>query len=309
MKAFGDEGRCASELARALLEDVRLGALRAGAASGALRVEPAAMQACLDAARQCSQPFESLPGGALTYDDLSPCREVFDGTVPVGGSCNLSEECAADAMCLVGEPGGAAACSGTCVARRDAGATCTVDRECAGGPGTWPVCHEGRCVVVQIEPTAAAGQACGRHEIDRIRSCPDGSWCPRVAIGREVPCVALVGLGESCSPGEPPYAECAEGRCVSGRCQGYDVVRAPGEACTGDAVCDGFASLFCNGGTCALATGAPGSDCAVGPWFTEDDCPPPRRAAVGAPCTAHFACESGICGFSLGCLSGLCGGS
>ncbi|HEX6278108.1 MAG TPA: hypothetical protein VFZ53_33920 [Polyangiaceae bacterium] len=140
---------------------------------------------CLDelATRDCSE---------VNQRTLDACEDALAGTIPLGGECNLDEECEGARICEV-----AAQCPGTCVERYAAGQACTENDECADGL----VCSEAtnRCVTPAgdgqacgggIEPQCDGGLLCAGEDENQGRT---GTCHPEDQIEEH-------GIGEACSP-------------------------------------------------------------------------------------------------------------
>src|SRR5512145_529654 len=84
-----------------------------------IRYEPAKAQACLDA-------VATLNCDELLNRDQPACLAALDGTVAIGGDCDLSEECKGSAICQSSD----GTCPGKCVALLSAGQSCSADGEC-----------------------------------------------------------------------------------------------------------------------------------------------------------------------------------
>lgn len=307
LRALGGEAECATALEKWLSDaHPRIAGLSRAVASGTLRIQGGLVEQCLEAVSSCTYPLAQAPReGELGFDDVTPCREVFEGSVPSGGECDISEECAGDAMCVV-DPA-AAACAGSCQPRKEAGQDCTVDRQCgAPSPTAWAVCQEKKCIVANIGPLGAVGDECGRLT-DKIEPCASG-WCPAGAFGIVGldHCKAPLAIGGACFVGTGTFdLECAQGYCDQ-TCKPFVVQKSVGDSCTvGGELCDSFSSLYC-GGTCKRADGTTPGTCNAIYWFQQALCPPPVLSSDGSSCTSHESCASGICRAGHGCISTLC---
>ncbi|HYQ02221.1 MAG TPA: hypothetical protein VER96_26280 [Polyangiaceae bacterium] len=281
--------------------------LRVQLSSGALRIVPAKAQACLDELAACNGT-DSLTRGS--------CRDMFEGQVAEGSSCQRSEDCAGDAYCAVG-----AQCPGTCRARSASGEACQSGDECAAGNG-YTFCDHGAtsggvCRTVPLAPKATLGQPCTRElvDIDTLSLCVDSLWCGHVA-GADASaalgtCQEPIALGGACTDEDDM---CAEGMCDPSThvCRTFNLLEHAGEACDKAQfkICNPRLGLWCNDQGVCEATGdhTQGSLCSNGDYqltcnsglycrsktATEKaTCQPLLKA--GASCDQASSCESGIC--------------
>jgi hypothetical protein len=79
-------------------------------------------QACLDV-------VSTLTCDGLLERDQPACLAALDGTVALGGDCDLDEECKGSALCQ----SSSGTCPGKCVALLSAGQACEVDGDCDSG--------------------------------------------------------------------------------------------------------------------------------------------------------------------------------
>jgi hypothetical protein len=291
----GSEDRCTELLLESvILRRSRVGALTRGVAAGALQIQQDRVATCLTAASLCNYPLDDPEAGEITLEDVRPCREVFEGTVPTGGDCDLSEECEGDSMCVI-EAG--ATCTGTCAPRLGEGETCSTDLQCGSAPDQWPRCNTTQCTSYELGMPAPTGMSCTMFA-DRDL-CGEDEFCPVSA------CVAPVALNEACDPADDYTSVCLDGSCVDSLCTAYVVRTQAGGSCADGELCDSFASLACSAGGCAAADGSAGSPCTDATWFERALCEPESLLANGAACTEGAACASGIC-TPDGCVATMC---
>jgi hypothetical protein len=109
---------------------------------GKVRYDATKAQACLDGlgARTCAEMLER---------DSPECLAALDGTVALGGACDLDEECKGVALCKSSN----GTCPGQCAALLVAGQACAKDDNCQSGLQ----CSTETKLCVQ---PALAGQAC-----------------------------------------------------------------------------------------------------------------------------------------------------
>jgi hypothetical protein len=298
LAALTDEAGCTAALKKHLLANTHYAALNKGVADGILTVNASVTSACFAATKACTYPLDTLPTGELSYEDITPCREMFEGKVPLGGDCNATEECTGEAVCLAAANG---ACIGKCTARLAAGATCAIGRQC-GGPSTtsWSVCHDKQCDVVTV--AAPTNGQCGFASETQFAPCASGLYCPNPVLGN-LSCSGLKDNGATCDANATP-SECKSGLCSGGTCQAWTVSKTGGP-CGGSATCDDLAGLACNTDT-HLCVKAGGGVCDIFAWYGVDQCDKVPPKAVGATCSVGADCASGICDTTRGCLAALC---
>lgn len=196
--------------------------LSASLHSGALRLAPEKLAACLESA---GRPALDCAWAGTQQPPPAPCLAAVEGTLKAGATCRSTLECAGALICNGVSPVRA----GTCTAPLPLGQSCggTVDPlaaytrnqalettrpECAAGS-----CQRGRC----LAPPAVDAPC--RHR----GACAPGHWCNNFKCTDQ----PQGALGDPCTG--PDACQDAL-RCVAGRC------RAPGalgSACTTDAEC------------------------------------------------------------------------
>jgi hypothetical protein len=89
---------------------------------GKLRYDGSKAQACLDSfnSRTCAQMLDR---------NTAQCLAALDGTVEIGGNCDLDEECKGEALCK----SSTGTCPGQCTPLLVAGQACTKDDNCQSG--------------------------------------------------------------------------------------------------------------------------------------------------------------------------------
>jgi hypothetical protein len=292
-----DESRCADLLKSTMLQRPRVAALNRAVQAGTLRMQSDWAQLCFQRAAICNYPLVDPRPGEIQFEDVTPCREVFEGTVPSGGNCDWSEECAGDAMCAVSTADAGTACAGTCTPRLPPGQDCTVDRQCGSAADEWPVCSSGKCATGPVGSPAGMGQPCDSSNGWAL--CADDLWCPYTS------CIAPVSPSGDCGSSPPEVSQCLDGACSQGKCTAYTVRTGEGEPCDDvTAVCDSFSSLVCTGGSCVKSVA--GTPCNTFFWFERALCAPTAGAADGTDCVDPNACASGICRWPHGCAPTLC---
>ncbi|MDH5491294.1 MAG: hypothetical protein OEY14_05020, partial [Myxococcales bacterium] len=228
--------------------------LQLAVSEGSALYDPVQARRCLD------RIGESCSVGAMTLWAEGPrCPSAFEGTLGIGESCYISEQCAGDATC---DTASGLSCPGSCAARRGLAAACERDDECTKASGD-SVCGYVaslggmRCVLSAAAPDAAEGEACGRVETEtrfELTMCEPGTWCERAT---EI-CKAPIAAGATCFDRDDV---CVAGYvCQDHTCQALSV-EPEGASCGSPLeICDPFARLQCQGGICVVFTdGALGS--------------------------------------------------
>ena len=88
--------------------------------AGTIKYDGNKAQACFDA-------LGSLTCDGLLQRDQPACLAALDGTVALGGDCDINEECAGSALCQ----STTGTCPGKCMALLTAGTACSADGDCA----------------------------------------------------------------------------------------------------------------------------------------------------------------------------------
>jgi hypothetical protein len=228
---------------------------------------------------------------------MPACDAALRGTIPLGGSCWSSVECAGDAGC-----DRTSACPGTCAPLRALGEPCVVIEDCAHGLG----CYSGTC-----QRAAREGEPCSLFGAE----CEGGLVC--VGTGpdptcRRVESVYTGALGSPCDPDGSlciPSSVCAFDRlegtvpryvCASPAPLGGPCRYAFPDACLAGQRCDadpfGMGGSF--DGTCRPLPvhGEPcagGSACAAHHVCVAGVCN--RRSRIGGPCAMGVDCYSRTC--------------
>lgn len=247
--------------------------------AGTVRYRADRVEACLDA----------LGAAGCGYDGVGReevCLDALDGTVPVGGDCDSTEQCEGTAYCKSG-----AACPGTCAPAEPVGGACEAKNECATGLD----CDKdsGKC----FEP-AAIGQPCGPGSAP---GCGDGGFClgadeeqARAGTCQRLAEVFVAKNGEACSPVDGPLCG-PDLHCVITAATAAGLVASCQPGVAAGAACQiGFpdpcpASEFCQAPEGALAgtcTGRPvaAQACARGPF-----------SKVAEVCGVGLRCDDGVC--------------
>jgi hypothetical protein len=309
LRALGGEAECSAALVKWIAKShPHVGALSSAVTAGTMSIQSGAAERCLAATASCNYPIMTAPEFEIQFSDITPCREVFEGTVAAGGDCDMSEECSGDSMCL-SDATATTPCSGKCRPRKVAGDACTVDRECgAPSPAAWPICEDHKCVVVNVHPPGADGADCGRAPASDESPCGGDLWCPSGAFGVQSldHCRTPLALGDDCFVGTGYFdLECMHGF-FNETCTPFVVQASVGDSCTvAGELCDSFSSLYCDS-TCKRSEGTTPGGCNARYWFQQALCPPLIFSSDGSSCTSHDSCASGICRIGHSCTSTLC---
>jgi hypothetical protein len=319
---LGTERRCVSMVEQGELRSARFSDLVQKVSTGAIRFVPAAVASCLEEARSCS---------FANRNNLSrsgpACRDVFEGTVPLGGACHRAEECAGDAHCSI-----ALACPGTCVARQPAGGSCDVADDCDDSRG-YQACRSDPtlpnlvCVPIAVAAAAKVGAPCTAVLGDGTTfvPCETGSWCDGDDLTSPSTGICRLPLASG-TPCDDADTLCVDGDSCFDRasCKPLRFGSNVGDDCNDDTGpwCDPFARLSCVSGKCqTLGDGKAGSACSTGDIHGQFDCEPgtlcitndPNLGATcrtllgaGAPCQHGPECVSGTCA-SATCAAEYCG--
>lgn len=302
--------------------------------SGRRRFDPARAEATLAALRQSC--------GSLTQHEL---EAAFVGTVAENGMCATQEECATGLSCDANEE----TCPGVC--RRPTGtvalgAECQSDADCRRDAPTDRV----TCAAVGTPPRALCASVAERHDTPARAPCgriaPEGGPVTYAACAaglfckmRDVmtdtvgQCAAAIAVGRACRTGPFGMGDVCEAgaACVSphnsdsGVCTRVVWVADENAACstTGREVrlCNPYAGLECQNGTCLRVTGEglprcvnevsyrgftiDATDCGESAYCDATTsaeasvCRP--RAQNGAPChgpalcLSHYCTPAGVC--------------
>ncbi|MGC9982029.1 MAG: hypothetical protein ABSF35_00240 [Polyangia bacterium] len=276
--------------------------------AGTIRYDGTKAQACLDA-------ISSLTCDGLLTRDQPACLAALDGLVPLGGNCDLNEECAGSALCQ----SSSGTCPGTCVPLLSAGQACSADGDCADGlqcssetslcvkPATAgdscdygsPPCGPGLLCLGEDDTNKISGTC--RNAVDAL-SAAAGATCDPVA-------------GTLCAPGVSCVADHVDlisqklvWTCVTTGTYPAGGACKPGfpEACATGTYCLTGTGIAALSGTCTAIPAAKqpcgtgvGAQCQPGAVCVASLCQ--NYAANGVSCTGDAMCYSGYCGPTGGC--------
>jgi hypothetical protein len=264
-------------------------------------------------AAACLTAISQLDCAALMNRDQPECLAALDGTVPLGGDCDLNEECKGSALCQ----SSSGTCPGQCVSLLSAGQACTADANCSNGL----LCSSETKLCVK---PAATGEACEYGS----PPCGTGLLCLGKDDTLHIPgtcqsaITALKGAegdvcdptaGNLCKTGVSCILDSVDiaGLQLVWKCVATGTYEAgedckPGipEACSSGNYCN--TGLNPLSGTCtaipdakeACGTGF-GAECKPGAVCVQDVCE--NYAANGVSCTGDAMCYSEYCGASGGC--------
>jgi hypothetical protein len=176
-------------------------------------------------------------------NDDSACSDVFRGTVPQGGACDISFECADYAACEPTDPNcdpDQMCCPGTCGTPQTevaAGGTCGDNTYCAAGTYCKPTGTDTGTCTARL---TTEGAAC-----DSLDACEGPMICDIFAMAPT--CVKPAGDGETCDP--EALIPCGDGRqhCDEMTLKCVDALPT-GSPCETSSVCRNDAT--CSNGTC-----------------------------------------------------------
>jgi hypothetical protein len=242
----------------------------------------------------------AVAAGVIDYNPISERRCLQDMAT---ASCDLTDASVRATS---------AACAGTLVGTRSAGAQCAFDEECATGRCALESCPRTSCCsgVCKTAVQTVGGSCtaatdcvdtayCGDGGICRAletlgapcttdRTCAFGLGCVGATPLQAGACRDLPSIGDRC-----PYDRCADinARCANGTCVALGL---QGDACTTSSDCTAFHE--CNSGECSAlpSLGMPCTlNCAGDSSCRNGICAAPLQE--GDPCGADNECESQLC--------------
>ncbi len=274
---------------------------------GTVRYDGTKAQACLDSldARTCAQMLDR---------DTPECLAALDGTVELGGACDLDEECKGEALCS--SPGGT--CPGSCSPLLVAGQACAQDSDCQAGMQCSS--ETGLCVqpATADQPCEYGSPPCGPGLLclgkDDSNRTPGTCKSPVAAFSGVLdgPCDPT--LGQLCQTGLACVADSVTitplaiaWKCLQVGSYAANTACRPGfpDACASGTYCQVGTGLQAVTGTCAPIPAA-GEACGTG----LSQCQPDAAcvsgicqnfAQNGVSCTGDAMCYSEKCGSSGGC--------
>jgi hypothetical protein len=253
-------------------------------ASGSLKYDPNAAQACLNDLNgtSCNDLFGGRRSSGTNLGAGQSCRTAIMGTVIVGGACHTDIECKDGGACLKT----AGQCTGTCGAPTAGGADCNTlgcpaGQYCAGTSSSTGFTYS-------CKPLEQAGGTCDTSSqcVSTLDCVPSGGSTSFVGTcaqppGNGSPCFDECATGLTCSIGTTFQGSCVQppGKgqpCTTSCAQGYVCAGTPatcvsspvGQPCKDDMSCSSSLLLFyyCKGastgvtGVCEIAP-AVGSAC------------------------------------------------
>jgi hypothetical protein len=210
--------------------------------AGTVTFDSAQARHCIDLLARLPSCKQSQAGAALAqFDD--DCHALFSGTVPTGGACFFSEECASghcsptDTYCSRT----AQCCPGVCAdvtAQIPVGGDCTnlvSGQDCANGSSCAPGPNQ---TFVCTAASTTEGASCATYD-----GCRSPLFCDLDLTTGVGTCKRPVATGGACNP--TASRACDDGRDIcdfdTGTCTRKGAVGAPclTETCVGWASCDG----------------------------------------------------------------------
>jgi hypothetical protein len=290
------------------LENGTFGLIPQKITAGTVKYDGTKAQACLNV-------ISKLTCDGLLTRDQPECLAAIDGTVALGGDCDLNEECKGSAICQ----SRTGTCPGQCVARFSAGQACSADGDCDDGlqcSSETKLCVKPAAAGENCEygsPPCGPGLLClGKDDSKKTpgvcrnatdaMSSPAGTACDPVA-------------GILCTPGVSCVADHIDlvatkivWTCVETGTYPAGGACKPGipEACSTDNYCLTGTGLAALAGTCTVIPDAKqpcgtgfGAQCQTGAVCVAGLCQ--NYAANGVSCTGDDMCYSGYCGATGGC--------
>ena len=274
-------------------------------AAGKINYDPSKAQACIDG-------LTSLSCANILNRDRPECLAALDGTVDLGQSCTLNEECKGNAICQ----SSSGTCPGQCVPLLTAGQACTVDDDCASGltcSTETKLCVQPSTVDQPCEygaPPCSPGLACwGKSDTDKTSGTCKSIGSMFVADGNAA-CDFTLGtlckLGQSCVADSLTANNTVNWKCLATGTflAGATCKPAMPEACESGYYCKTSSGSIM--GTCVIlpATHEPcahvfGAQCRPGAACIDSVCQ--NYAANGESCTSDAMCYSENCTPSGAC--------
>ena len=274
--------------------------------AGTIRYDGNKVQACLDA-------ISKLTCDGLLQRDRPECLAALDGLVPLGGDCDLNEECAGSAICR----SSTGACPGKCVPLLSAGQACSGDSDCTDGlqcSSETSLCVKPAAVGDSCEygsPPCGPGLLClGKDDTNKTPGvCRNAVDALSAAAGATCdPAGTLCVSGVSCVADVDLTGKKLVWTCVNSGTYPAGGACKPGfpDACATGNYCLTGTGIAALSGTCTAIPGAKqpcgtgiGAQCQPGTACVAGLCQ--SYAANGVSCTGDAMCYSGYCGTSGGC--------
>lgn len=157
------------------------------AVMGRVTYDEAGARTCVEAIRV--HACDDLPATQKKLNDA--CAKMFVGTVPDGGSCLFSTECAGGAVCNVSMcMGNGACCLGVCEKKP---ATVAIGGDCSTNPCVDTAYCDGSAMPPTCKARKDNGEAC-----DAQGQCKEGQRCD--VAGSLPTCYLLSDRGKACNP-------------------------------------------------------------------------------------------------------------
>ncbi|MFO0669942.1 MAG: Dickkopf N-terminal cysteine-rich domain-containing protein [Polyangiaceae bacterium] len=262
-----------------------------------------------------SSPEPGIPpacAGVLAISN--PEGSSSAGSVPKGGACTSTNQCAKGLYCKSTPPSGGQVFCSVCESLPSAGSPC-LDGGCAAdaycdGSGPTPTCRPANLAdgTSCSDSRACASQYCRAGSCFTLKSdgtqCAAADECSSGACHLGV-CTKRGAPGEMCADDVP----CLSDKCLAGTCF---KVRAVGESCTANDQCfntcsPGSNCNSCYKGSCIAprASGQPcdeAANCVAGSICYQGSCLPKNNLPLGAACTSSNECQYG----AARCIGSVC---
>jgi hypothetical protein len=261
--------------------------LLAGIDNGTIRYDEDAAQECIDAFRDASCDETTREARV----ESPACLDAIRGTIPDGGGCAISAQCASGDCERMACPD--ACCPGTCGPTRfeaPIGGPCSIDIDCAAG---------GYCSGTTCAALLAIDQPCtADDECDYGLYCTDAGACADAPNqGDACPDGSCADIGNSCAD--------ATMTCVPLGGLGASCGLASGVGCQALYICDDTTNTCSErpgvGETCTFAC-APGAYCDFGTQSCVADQPDGAPCLGGNECASGYCDDAGVCGPEPQCL-------
>jgi hypothetical protein len=268
--------------------------------AGTIHYDPTLAPACLDAlrARTCAQ---------LLDRDSPECLAALDGTVALGGACDLNEECRGQARC----ESSTGTCPGQCAPLLVSGQTCAQDSDCQSGLQCFTETKACVAPAASGEPCEYGAPPCGpglfcagKNDTNRTSgTCKS----PTQVFGAALNAACDPSVGQLCQVGlscvADSYTTAVVWKCLQGGTYAAGAACKLGypDACTDGSYClTGTSGIAMLSGTCttlpsdgAACSTASGKQCQPSAACVGGTCH--NLAANGVSCTGDAMCYAENC--------------
>lgn len=276
--------------------------LTAAVERGTLEYDPQAARRCIAEITESCVVEAGLPF-------FPSCREALRGLVPVGGTCELSDECVPGSRCDAEEVANTCV-PGECVALLPLGAVCDQSDECVPPEGAGiATCRTNGgsnevCIALTISLGGEEDEPCGTLDEDGLERgyglCGADFFCDDPDDDGTGTCQPPLATGAACIPGQAcEFGSLCLPVGTEYECRAVTIVTTAGGACDDEvSVCDFSARLVCDGGECtALDPGACADTipCEADEYCDEATSTCETRNPNGTECNSSSECTSGRC--------------